>query len=145
MRAVARIDASGFFVSDVLLEDGEALPVGCVEDRPAQGFYLPRWTGSEWVESRPEAEILDDAKAQKIDEFAARAIDDLSVLFTEGKGRDETMLLLAGHVLQIAQALNVPVDPRLEQVVSTGEKALQKKEEVGQATSVEELEGISWT
>ena len=143
-RVVARIDASGFFVSDVLLEDGEATPQGCIATRLPEGFYSPKWTGTAWVEGKPESEILEDLKTQKVGEFAGRAIDDHSPLFTDGKGRDETMLLLAGHVLQICEALNVPVDPRLKQVVSTGEKALTKKAEVEQATTVEELEAVQW-
>jgi hypothetical protein len=143
-RVVSKIDAQGYFVSDVLLEDGEATPQGCIESRPPEGFYSPKWAGSEWIEGRPQAEILDDAKAQKVGEFADRAITDLSVLFTEGKGRDETMLLLAGHVLQICEALNVSADPRLSQVVATGEKALTKKAEVEGAATVEELEAVEW-
>jgi hypothetical protein len=144
MKMVAKVDAQGHFLEDVLLEDGEATPQNCVTQRPPEGFYSPRWTGSTWVEGKPESEILESKKAEKVDEFAAQAIDELSPLFTEGKGRDETMLLIAGHVLQIAEALNVPVDPRLEQVVSTGEKALQKKEEVEQAATVEELASVEW-
>jgi hypothetical protein len=145
MRVVSKVDAQGNFLEDVLVEEGAPIPAGCVSARPSEGFYSPRWTGTAWVEGKPEGEILDDAKAQKVDEFANRAITDLSPLFTDGKGRDETMLLLAGHVLRICQALNVPADPRLAQVVSKGEQALQKKEEVEQAATVEELEAISWT
>jgi hypothetical protein len=144
MRIVSKIDASGMFVADVILKDDAALPAGCIESRPPAGFHSPRWVVSEWVEGKPEAEIVEDLKTQKIDEFAGRAIDDLSPLFTDGKGRDETMLLLAGHVLQIAEALNVQADPRLEQVVSTGAKAMQKKAEVEQAATVAELEAIGW-
>jgi hypothetical protein len=144
MRMVAKVDAQGHFLEDVLLEDGASLPAGCIESRPPEGFYSPKWTGSEWAEGKPQAEILVGAKEQKISEFADRAIDELSPLFTDGKGRDETMLLLAGHVLAIAEALNVPVDPRLEQVVATGQKALAKKVEVEQAATVAELEAIEW-
>jgi hypothetical protein len=145
MRVVAKVDAQGSFVSDVLLEDGAPLPPGCIESRPPEGFYSPKWTGSEWVEGKPQAEILDDAKAQKIDEFAGKAIDDLAPLFTGTHGRDETLFLVAGHVLQICEALNVQVDPRLEQVVAKGEHALSKKAEVEQATTLAELEAVEWT
>jgi hypothetical protein len=130
----------------VLLRDDAPLPARCIESRPPEGFYSPQWSfaSSEWTEGKPEPEIVEDLKTQKISEFADRAITDLSPLFTESKGRDETMLLLAGHVLQICEALNVSVDPRLSQVVSTGEQALAKKEEVEQAATVEELEAIEW-
>jgi hypothetical protein len=145
MRMVSKTDAQGYFVSDVLLEDDAPLPAGCIESRPPEGFYSPKWTGSEWVEGRPEGEIVEGLKAQKIDEFAGRAIDDLAPLFTGTHGRDETLFLVAGHVLQICEALNVPVDPRLEQVVAKGEHALSKKAEVEQAATVAELEAIAWT
>jgi hypothetical protein len=144
MRMVSKVDDAGMFIEDVLLEDGEALPAGCVSARPSEGFYAPRWAGSAWAEGKPASEIVEDLKAQKISEFADRAITDLSPLFTDGRGRDETMLLLAGHVLQIADALNVPVDPRLEQVVSKGEQALSKKAEVEWAATAAELEAVEW-
>ena len=65
MRVVARVDAAGRFVEDVLLEDGEALPEGCVETRPQDGFHVPRWTGSAWAEGKPDAEILASQRAGK--------------------------------------------------------------------------------
>jgi hypothetical protein len=145
MRIVSKIDAQGQFAHDVLLEDSEALPAGCIESRPPEGFYSPKWTVSGWVEGKPESEILPTLQEAKINEFAGKAIDDLAPLFTGTHGRDETLFLLAGHVLQIAEALNVQVDPRLSEVVSKGEQALAKKEEVQQATTVEELKEISWT
>jgi hypothetical protein len=144
MRVVSKVDAQGNFVSDVLLEDGEATPQGCVEERPPEGFYSPRWTGTAWVEGKPEREILPTLQEAKINEFATRAIDDLAPLFTGTHGRDETLFLLAGHVLQIAQALNVPTDLRLAEVVSKGEQALSKKAEVEEAATVKELEAVEW-
>jgi hypothetical protein len=41
MRAVARVDAQGLYLEDVLIEDGAQLPEGCVE-RPPDGFHHPR-------------------------------------------------------------------------------------------------------
>jgi len=75
----------------------------------------------------------------------ARAIDDLSGLFTPNAGRDETALLVAGHVLKICEALKIPPDPRLRTVVETGQWALAKKAEVEGAVTVEALEAITWT
>jgi hypothetical protein len=144
MRIVSRIDAAGMFIADVLLKDDAALPAGCIESRPPDGSYTPQWTGFEWAEGKPEEEIVEVKKTQKIDEFASLAIDELSPLFTEGKGRDEILLLACGHVLQICEALGIQADPRLSQVVSTGQKALTKKTEVEQAATVEELEAIEW-
>ncbi len=94
---------------------------------------------------KTEAEKLEEAKEHKIGELARDAIGDLSGLFTPGAGRDETALLVAGHVLSICEALNIQPDPRLTEVVQTGEKALVKKAEVEEAGSVEEVEAVAWT
>lgn len=144
MEVVSRVDEQGRFVEDVLLIEGD-LPEGCVQSRPPEGFHSPRWTGSEWTEGKPASEILEGLKAQKVDEMAARAIDDLAPMFTPGKGRDETALLVASHVLKICEALKIPPDPRLPTVVETGQWALAKKEEVEAATTVDALEVVTWT
>ena len=56
MKLFRKIDvATGNFLEDVLfeshptLEDGELDPQ-YIEDVPAQGFYWPKWNGTEWVE-----------------------------------------------------------------------------------------------
>ena len=56
MKLFRKIDTvTGNFLEDVLfenhptLEDGELDPQ-YIEDAPAQGFYLPKWNGTEWVE-----------------------------------------------------------------------------------------------
>ena len=56
MKLFRKIDTTtGNFLEDVLfesyptLEDGELDPQ-YIEDAPKQGFYLPRWNGTEWVE-----------------------------------------------------------------------------------------------
>jgi len=144
MAVVSRVDGQGRFVEDVILGEG-ALPEGCVQSRPPEGLHSPRWTGSEWTEGKPASEILEGLKAAKVAEMAGAAIDALAPMFTPNAGRDETALLVAGHVLKICEALNIPSDPRLRTVVETGQWALTKKAEVGAATTVEELEGVGWT
>ena len=37
------------------------------EQMPPQGFHAPKWTGSEWVEGKPEAEIVEAMKAAKVE------------------------------------------------------------------------------
>ena len=58
MRAVAKIDESGFYLEPVLIGDGAPLPTGHAEITPFEGLHWPRWDGSGWVEGRPEAEIV---------------------------------------------------------------------------------------
>ncbi len=126
------------------LEPGEDYRVMQHEDGTESLVWLSAATPEPTPEQLAAAE-LPVVKAKKISEFAAHAIDDLSPLFTDGAGRDETALLIASHVLKICQALGITPDPRLSQVVSTGEKALQKKAEVEAATTPAEVEGITWT
>ena len=56
MKLFRKIDTvTGNFLEDVLfeshptLEDGELDPQ-YIEDAPTQGFYWPKWNGTEWVE-----------------------------------------------------------------------------------------------
>ena len=56
MKLFRKIDtATGSFLGDVLfeshptLQDGELDPQ-YIEDAPAQGFYWPKWNGTEWAE-----------------------------------------------------------------------------------------------
>lgn len=128
----------------LIRDPSEAMPgETIVEAEPASGEVWDEASGA--FRQKGEAERLEEAKAHKVEEFARRGIDDLAPLFTPGIGRDETALLVAGHVLQICEALKIPPDPRLRTVVQTGEKALAKKAEVEAATTPEGVEGITWT
>ena len=56
MKLFRKIDTvTGNFLEDVLfeshplLENGE-IDLQYIEEAPKQGFYLPRWNGTEWVE-----------------------------------------------------------------------------------------------
>ena len=71
MKLFRKIDTvTGNFLEDVLfeshptLEDGELDPQ-YIEDAPSQGFYWPKWNGTEWVEggvapeqTEPEPQVL---------------------------------------------------------------------------------------
>ena len=57
---VARIDKNGYFVEDVILHEGEAIPSDCVIERPdttEKGFYRARWAGTKWIEDMTQEEI----------------------------------------------------------------------------------------
>jgi hypothetical protein len=143
-RLVAKVDTQGYFLEDVLLEDGAPLPASCIESRPPAGFHSPRWAVSEWVEGKPEAEIVEDLKAQKIDAFARLAVDDLRPYVTGEHGDREMLFVVAKHVKALFDAQGMPADPRLTALIETGDKAMSKLEEVEAAATVEELEGIEW-
>jgi hypothetical protein len=142
MRVVAKIDAQGMYLEDLLLEDDQPLPAGTVATRPPEGFHTPKWDGSAWVEGKPEEEILEAKKPQKIAEIHAAAISELTPLFTSEHGKDELIFLLAAHVKSIAGA---QADPRLAEVERVGSKALAKRDEVEAASTQAELESIEWT
>lgn len=113
-----------------------------VSEKPAEGEV---WDAAA-LALRPKtaAELLEEAKRQKVDEFAVRAKEELSPLFTEDHGEDETLFLTLGHLLGVLDNQQAQVDPRLREVVSVGTKALSKKEAIEQAATLEELEAIEW-
>ena len=81
MKLFRKIDTTtGNFLEDVLfeshptLEDGELDPQ-YIEEAPAQGFYLPRWNGTEWVEGGVAPEPTEPEPA--IEELLMMAIADL--------------------------------------------------------------------
>ncbi|MCT6924833.1 hypothetical protein [Metasolibacillus sp.] len=57
-----KIDDNGFVVfgEDKILIDGEEIPEGYVStylDTSEQGYFKPRWNGTEWVEGATQEEI----------------------------------------------------------------------------------------
>ena len=58
MIKVMRIDAEGFFIEDVLLEDGQEVSADCIADSTGiEGLHLPKWDGEKWAEGKPQSEI----------------------------------------------------------------------------------------
>jgi len=50
IKKVIRIDTDGLYVEDVLLNDGQETPSDCIEIFCPDGFYKPKWDGTEWIE-----------------------------------------------------------------------------------------------
>ena len=77
MKIFRKIDtATGNFIEDCLfeahpvLEDGELDPQ-YIEEAPKQGFYLPRWNGTEWVEGGQVPEpVVPEPQAPTMEEMA---------------------------------------------------------------------------
>lgn len=77
MKLFRKIDTTtGNFLEDVLfenhptLEDGELDPQ-YIEDAPAQGFYWPKWNGTEWVEGGQAPEPIEpEPQAPTVEEMA---------------------------------------------------------------------------
>jgi hypothetical protein len=140
-RVVSKIDEGGFYVEDVLLEDGQALPESCVEERPQEGFHAPRWAGSQWTEGKPSAEIFEEAKAQKEAELrdAATGWYETNIRSFEGS------IVVAKYGRSGLTALNAE-----ERVVFDGMNASYTRlkgliVQVRGATTVAEVEDIRWS
>ena len=77
MKLFRKIDTvTGNFLEDVLfeshptLEDGELDPQ-YIEDAPSQGFYWPKWNGTEWVEGGVAPEPTEpEPQVQTIEQMA---------------------------------------------------------------------------
>jgi hypothetical protein len=113
-----------------------------VDELPSENEVWDSGLGG--MRPKTSAELLEEARHAKLDEFADRAIEDLQGLFTDPHGRDELQSLHNAYIVQIAQALNIPLDPRLVTVSEVTQHALAKKEEVLQAATVEGLEAVEW-
>lgn len=64
MIVLARIDKKGYFVEDVILQEGEEVPSDCIETRPPNGLYKAKWTGTEWIEEGTPPEPQPKPKTQ---------------------------------------------------------------------------------
>lgn len=130
-RLVAKIDEQGVFVEDVVLEDDEPTPEGCVEARPPEGFYIPLWTGSEWAEGRPQAELLEQAKTVKRREFPAAFAAECAVDFTSPWAA-------------VAVLASDPRDVRIAALKTRAGKLKDKLAAVESAATIEAVRAVSW-
>lgn len=65
MYQVSKIDGSGNYAGPVLVEDAGNLPAGLIAVPVPQGFYHPKWNGSEWEEGKSSDEIAAIKKASE--------------------------------------------------------------------------------
>jgi hypothetical protein len=71
MKQVFRINELGEYVEPVILQDGEEIPLDCVEDIPTEGLYKAKWNGTSWEEGA----VIDHlviAKKQKLSELDSK-------------------------------------------------------------------------
>ena len=82
MKLFRKIDTiTGNFLEDVLFEshptlEDDELDQQYVEEAPAQGFYLPKWNGTEWVEGgqAPEPTVPKLSTDEKLTQMAEQLI-----------------------------------------------------------------------
>ncbi len=72
MRQVAKVDVNGYFLCDVILDDYNDIPDGCITVLPDTneiGFYKAKWNGEKWVEGANQSDINHHYKLSKIAEL----------------------------------------------------------------------------
>lgn len=101
MKLFRKIDVTtGNFIEDVLfeshptLEDGELDPQ-YIEEAPTQGFYWPKWNGSEWVEGGQAPEPTEpEPQAPTMEEMAISLMQTQAELETTTEALD--FLIMGG-------------------------------------------------
>lgn len=64
-----KVDDDGYFVEDVILDHpytNDDDEYRLISEPIPPGFYLPRWTGSEWVEGLSQQELNDIVNKPKV-------------------------------------------------------------------------------
>jgi hypothetical protein len=141
MRIVSKVDAQGTFVEDVLLTDGEATPQDCVTQRPPEGFYSPKWTGTAWVEGKPAAEILTEARASKEAELRGAA----DGWYQENVRSFEGAIVTAKYGRSGLTALNAEERAVFDAMNANYTKLKNLIVQARAAATLGEVEAISWS
>ena len=84
------IDNNGFFVEDAFVEsltDVDGNPISTYIETPCpDGFYLPKWDGTQWVEGKTAEEIAAIKSNAVIEKTAEQRIDELETLVLQMGG-----------------------------------------------------------
>ena len=84
------IDNNGFFVEDAFVEsltDVDGNPISTYIETPCpDGFYLPRWNDTQWVEGKTAEEIAAIKSNAVIEKTAEQRIDELETLVLQMGG-----------------------------------------------------------
>lgn len=78
------IDNNGFFVEDAFVEsltdaDGNPIPT-YIETPCPDGFYLPKWDGTQWIEGKTAEEIAVIKANVVVEKTSEQRISDLETL-----------------------------------------------------------------
>lgn len=84
------IDSNGNFVEDAFVEslidtDGNPIPT-YIETPCPDGFYLPRWNDTQWVEGKTAEEIAAIQASVTVEKTAEERIDELETLVLQMGG-----------------------------------------------------------
>jgi len=89
-----KIDSNGLFIEDVILQNGEEVTSDLITIPCPDGFYRPKWNGTQWIEGLAQIEI--DALKNVVTEPTLEE----RVSFTETKvvSIEETIDVLFGGI-----------------------------------------------
>lgn len=76
MKQIIKVDSDGVYIEPVIIEDEDETPSDCIETPCPDGFYKPKWSGSEWVEGLTQSEI-DVIKASEPTNIRAEAVAEM--------------------------------------------------------------------
>jgi len=90
MKFVHIIDTNGNFVEDAFVEsltdaDGNPIPT-YIETPCPDGFYLPKWDGTQWIEGKTAEEIVAIQASVVVEKTAEQRIDELEALVLQMGG-----------------------------------------------------------
>lgn len=148
MRQIARVDSSGFFAEDVLLEDDAPLQPGMVPHGPPDGFYEPQWNParSEWVEGESPARALERVRAAKFREVEDAALTEIEGLFSTSRPEYEALLYISIALTSTTNDdLTKEAKAKIQAIVEAGKKMRNLFAEVAAATDVQSLEALVWS
>ncbi|MFS0822182.1 hypothetical protein [Bacillus sp. 1P02SD] len=57
MKLVYRIDNSGYWLGDVIVNDSTVVPPDCIRDKPPHGLFKPRYVNGQWTEGATKEEV----------------------------------------------------------------------------------------
>ena len=77
------IDSNGFFVEDAFVDE---LTEFTIETPCPDGFYLPKWNGSQWVEGKTAEEIAAIQTSVVVEKSADQRISELETLVLQMGG-----------------------------------------------------------
>lgn len=78
-----KIDENGLYTEDYIYEDGQELETDIITTEIPQGFYKPKWNGTEWIEGATQ-EYIDSMNPTVIQEpTLADRISDIEIAFAE--------------------------------------------------------------
>lgn len=56
-KQVYKVDENGIYIEPIIVGEKEDIPYNYIDEKPPNGLYRPKWTGTEWIEDMTQEEI----------------------------------------------------------------------------------------